>query len=253
MQIQAPPGAPFEIALKFEGVSKMYGTAAALRDVRLEVRGGECFGLVGVNGAGKTTLIKCLLDFCETDAGKVEIFGLDHRLTAARRRLAFLPERFSPPYYLTGRDFLEFLLKLRGVSYEEAKARAMLDALDLDPNCLSRPVRSYSKGMAQKLGLAGCFLTERDLYVLDEPTSGLDPKARALCKSLLRRLKSQNKTVFFTSHSLADVAETCDRMAVAHDGRIFFVGPPSELQHQYDTRDLEQAFLCCIARSNAGA
>jgi ABC-2 type transport system ATP-binding protein len=248
--VPIPRSAISEVALKFRGVAKFYGKAAALRGVDLEIKDGECFGLVGVNGAGKTTLIKCLLDFCDTDAGTVEIFGLDHRLTAARSRLAFLPERFSPPYYLTGRDFLEFLLKLRGLSYEDAKARAMLEALDLDPNCLSRSVRSYSKGMAQKLGLAGCFLTERDLYVLDEPTSGLDPKARALCKSLLRRLRCQGKTVFFTSHSLADVAETCDRMAVAHDGRIFFVGPPSELKRKYDKEDLEQAFLCCIARPN---
>jgi ABC-2 type transport system ATP-binding protein len=238
---------PTEIALKFQRVSKFYGSFQALKEVNLEVREGECFGLVGVNGAGKTTLIKCLLDFCETDSGCIEIFGLDHRSTASRRRLAFLPERFSPPYYLTGRDFLAYLLNLRGLRYDQTQAKAMLAQLDLDPVCLSRPVRSYSKGMAQKLGLVGCFLTQRDLYVLDEPTSGLDPKARALFKDIARRLRAESKTIFFTSHSLPDVAETCDRIAVTHDGRVFFMGTPSELRHRYDNEDLEQAFLHLIA------
>ena len=238
---------PTEIAVKFERVSKFYGSFQALKDVDLEVRRGECFGLVGVNGAGKTTLIKCLLDFCETDSGHIEIFGSDHRASASRRRLAFLPEQFSPPYYLTGKDFLAYLLNLRGLRYDQAQAKAMLARLDLDPICLSRPVRSYSKGMAQKLGLVGCFLTQRELYVLDEPTSGLDPKARALFKDLMRWLRSEFKTIFFTSHSLRDVAETCDRMAITHDGRVFFVGTPSELRRQFDNNDLEQAFLRMIA------
>ena len=151
------------------------------------MRRGEFFGLVGVNGAGKTTLIKCLLDFCDADGGAIEIFGVPHRDTAARARLAYLPERFNPPFYLTGRDFLQYMLGLHRAPYDDDRVARMFGALDLEPAALDRPARAYSKGMTQKLGLAACLLSGKELYVLDEPTGGLDPKARALLKSELRR------------------------------------------------------------------
>ena len=235
-----------EIALRFSGVAKNYGRAGVLHDVSFEVARGEFFGLVGVNGAGKTTLLKCLLDFCNTDRGSIEIFDTPHRLTAARSRLAFLPERFNPPYYLTGEDFIKYVLAMQATGYDRDAAERMLRALDLDLAALSLPVRAYSKGMTQKLGLAACFLSGKDLYVLDEPTSGLDLKARALLKSHLRELKQRSRTVFFTSHALADVAEVCDRMAVMHAGRLRFAGTPAQLCRQFATGDLEHAFIHCI-------
>ena len=237
-----------EIALRFSGVSKSYGRAAVLHDVSFEVASGEFFGLVGVNGAGKTTLLKCLLDFCETDGGGIEIFGTAHRQTAARRRLAFLPERFNPPYYLTGEDFIRYVIEMQSTAYDRDEAERMLRTLDLDLVALKLPVRAYSKGMTQKLGLAACFLSHKDLYVLDEPTSGLDPKARALLNAHLRELKQRERTVFFTSHALADVAEVCDRVAVMHAGTLRFAGTPGALCRQYASADLEQAFLRCIER-----
>ncbi len=235
-----------DTALRFSNVAKNYGRAAVLNDVSFEVMAGEFFGLVGVNGAGKTTLLKCLLDFCDTDGGSIDIFGTPHRQASARRRLAFLPERFNPPYFLTGEDFIQYVLKMQSTSYDRAEAERVLGALDLDVSALRLPVRDYSKGMNQKLGLAACLLSRRDLYVFDEPTSGLDPKARALLKSRLRELKQQSVTVFLTSHALADVAEICDRMAVVHDGRLRFAGTPAALCSRYASADLEQAFLRCI-------
>ena len=233
-------------ALEFDGVGKSFGKSVALDAFSLRVAQGQSFGLAGMNGAGKTTLIKCLLDFCASDAGHIEIFGVSHRLTASRSRLAFLPERFQPPYYLTGRDFLRYMLKLQDLSYDEPEAAEMLQALDLDLSALIKPVRAFSKGMTQKLGLAACFLSRKDLYILDEPTSGLDPKARALLKQRLRVLREQGRTIFFTSHSLADVEEICDSMAVIHRGRLRFAGTPAQLRHQHDADSLEQAFLACI-------
>src|SRR6476646_1333786 len=109
-------------ALRFEHVSKRYGRADALRDFSLEIEARQTFGLVGMNGAGKTTLLKCLLDFSEPDSGQVEIFGVSNRLTRSRSRLAFLPERFNPPFYLTGRDFLLYMLKLQEVVYRDVDA-----------------------------------------------------------------------------------------------------------------------------------
>lgn len=233
-------------ALRFQHVTKRYGATQVLRDLDLEIRRGESFGLVGMNGAGKTTLIKCLLDFCALDGGSIEIFGASHRLTEARAPLAFLPERFMPPYYLSGKDFLKYMLKLQSLPYDPLEAATILSALDLDFSALNQPVRAYSKGMTQKLGLAACFLASKDLHVLDEPMSGLDPKARALLKAHLQELRSTGRTLFFSSHALADVEEICDRMAILHDGKIRFVGSPADCCLQYGTNTLEQAYLKCI-------
>jgi ABC-2 type transport system ATP-binding protein len=236
-----------EIALRFTQVAKSYAGAVVLSDISLEIRRGEFFGLVGVNGAGKTTLIKCLLDFCDTDAGSIDIFGVRHSGTASRARLAYLPERFNPPYFLTGRDFVRHMLALYRAPYDEARVARLFGALDLELAALERPARTYSKGMTQKLGLAACLLSQKDLYVLDEPAGGLDPKARAMLKAELKSLRAAGRTVFLTSHALSDVAELCGRMAVLHEGRLRFAGTPSELVSRYGSGDLEQAFLACIA------
>jgi ABC-2 type transport system ATP-binding protein len=235
-----------EPVVRFRGVSKRYGRTPVLREVGLTVAPGEFFGLAGLNGAGKTTLIKCMLDFCALDAGTIEIFGVSHTEPRARARLAFLPERFLPPYYLTGRDFLGFMLSLQSRAFDPAAVDRMLAALDLDPAALTRPVRAYSKGMTQKLGLAACFLSGRDFFVLDEPMSGLDPKARAGVKTLLAELRGRGATLFFTSHALSDVEEICDRMVILHQGVPYFSGAPRSLCDHYAENSLERAFLRCI-------
>lgn len=231
------------VALRFDHVHKTFAAIAALDTFTLSVRQGECFGMVGANGAGKTTLLKCLLDFCEPDSGTIEIFGTSHRLTQARARLAYLPERFNPPYYLIGSDYLKFMAKMHGVGYVQQQAAQACEALDLDPAALSKPVRAYSKGMNQKLGLAACLLSGKDLYVFDEPTTGLDPRARILLKRRLRTLRDTGKTIFFTSHALADVEEMCDRIAVIDGGKLCFAGTPAELVRNQGAANLEQAFM----------
>ncbi len=123
----------------------------------------------------------------------------------------------------------------------------MLAALDLDPIALTKPVRTLSKGMTQKLGMAGILLTNKPLFILDEPMSGLDPKARAMLKNKLMTLKASGATVFFTSHQLIDVEELADRMAILHKGKIRFCGTPTELQNQTDSSNLEAAFLKTIS------
>jgi len=232
--------------VRFRGVNKSFGRAEVLRGIDLDLQPGSCVGLTGVNGAGKTTLIKCLLDFCEIDSGAIEVHGMEHRRPQARGRLAFLPERFTPPYFLTGREFIAMMLALLGRAYEEEPVRAMLAALDLDDSSLDKPVRQYSKGMTQKLGLAACFLSQRDLYVLDEPMSGLDPRARARAKAMLLRLKSEGRTLFLTTHSLSDVEDVCDQITILHGGRLAYSGTPGGLLGHYEESSLEGAFLKCI-------
>jgi len=239
-------------ALRAAGLVKQFATRRALGGVALEVDPGVAFGLIGANGAGKTTFIKCALDLCAPDAGRVEIFGVDVRQAAARARLAYLPERFVPPHYLLGREFVAMTLALAGARYDAERAVGLAVELELDPQALERPVRQLSKGMTQKLGLAACFLLERDLYVLDEPMSGLDPAGRLAVKSVLLRLHRGGRALFFTSHVLSDVEELCSTIAVLEQGGLRFRGTPDELRSRYGTDNFERAFLKCI-RSDADA
>jgi ABC-2 type transport system ATP-binding protein len=244
----ASPASPADsIAIRIANVAKRYARLQVLDGMSLDVAEGEFFGLVGVNGAGKTTCIKGLLDFTNIDAGGFEIFGIHHRETRAREPLAFLPERFLPPYYLSGRDFLDYMGRLHGSITGESERHDMCEKLDLDPASLAKSVRDYSKGMAQKLGLAACFLSGKRLFVLDEPMSGLDPKARLLVKRHLQACRAEGRTIFFSTHMLSDVDELCDRMGILHDGRLRFIGSPLECRETYSSMTLEEAYLKCIS------
>jgi ABC-2 type transport system ATP-binding protein len=237
-----------EPVIRFQGVSKSYGGASVLREIHFDIRAGDVVGLAGVNGAGKTTLIKCLLDFCQIDAGTIQINGVDHRRPESRARLAFVPEHFVPPHFLTGREFLDAMRQLSAAGRDAEPS--ILASLDLDASALRRPVRTYSKGMTQKLGLAACFASAREIHVLDEPMGGLDPKARAGVKRVLLQQKSAGRTVLLTTHSLADIEEICDHMAVLHNGRLAYYGPPSGLLDRHRESNLENAFLRCIENTN---
>jgi len=233
-------------AVRVQALAKRYGRLDALAGVSLDVAAGEAFGLVGANGAGKTTLIKCVLDLCACDSGAIEIFGVPANKAPSRRRLSYLPERFVPPHYLTCREFLQMMLALAGARFDAARAGGLLDELELEREVFERPVRKLSKGMTQKLGLAACFLLERELYLLDEPMSGLDPAARVAVKSVLRRLSAEGRTLFFTSHVLIDVEELCSSIAVLDRGKIRFRGAPAALCARYAEPRLEGAFMRCI-------
>ena len=216
-------------AVRIDALRKRYGKLLALDDVDLaRRRAGEAFGLVGANGAGKTTLIKCLLDLCAYESGSDPASSAcPAREPQSRRRLAYVPERFMPPHYLRCREFLRVPgAQLRRALRRRARAARCWPSSSSRPRVLERPVRSLSKGMTQKLGLAAAFLLARDLYVLDEPMSGLDPAARVAVKSVLRRLAAEGRTLFFTSHVLADVEELCSSIAVLEQGRVRWHGSP---------------------------
>jgi ABC-2 type transport system ATP-binding protein len=230
-------------AIQFSEVVKSFGTANVLAGLSLVVHPGEMFALVGANGAGKSTSIKAMLDFTSINAGTITLFGQPHDEAQARRCLAFLPERFQPPYFLGGREYLRSVAALLDEPYDESTACSMCAALDLAANALDQSVRTYSKGMAQKLGLAGVLLSKRQLLVLDEPLSGLDAKARILAKRELERAAQQGRTVFFTSHMLADVEALSNRMGILHAGTAAFEGTAAECCEAYGAVDLEAAFL----------
>jgi ABC-2 type transport system ATP-binding protein len=237
-------------ALRAQGVVKRFGDQTVIASLDLEVPAGAAFGLVGANGAGKTTLIKCLVDLSRPESGTIELFGAPSRSAEARARLAYLPERFTPPHYLLGREFVAMTERLAGARVAPERLARLCAELQLEPEALERPVRQLSKGMTQKLGLVACLLIERELYVLDEPLSGLDPASRAAVKAALKRLAAQRRTLFFTSHVLADVEELCAALAIIERGRILFHGAPAELRERFPGPDLEQAFLRCVRESS---
>jgi ABC-2 type transport system ATP-binding protein len=233
-------------AIDFDRVSKRFGAQLALRSVTFAVPENCIFGLVGLNGAGKTTLIKSLLNFTFPDSGEVRIFSLAATDAIARRPLAYLPERFIPPSYLTGLEYLQMMSRLYGVAPENQRIEAAVSAIDLDPRYLAKRVGSYSKGSGQKLGIAAVLLSNRNLLVLDEPMSGLDPRARAYLKAEIRIAHRRGATVFFSSHSLTDIEELCDSFTLLHQGEIRYVGGAQELRRRTGANSLDAAFLTAL-------
>lgn len=205
----------------------------ALDGLSLAVEEGEVFGYIGANGAGKTSTIKALLGLLRPPVlhkGRALLFGRPGREPESRRRVGFLPEA---PYfyeYLTGRETLEFFGRLSGLGPAERKSRTseLLERLDLS-NLADRPVRTYSRGQRQRLGLAQALIHSPRLLVLDEPLGGLDPAGRREVRGLISELGGGGKTVFFSSHILADVEAICDRVGVLASGRLIASGRIDEL------------------------
>ncbi len=191
----------------------------ALRDLSLTLVPGEVFGFLGPNGAGKSTTIKILLGLIRPSAGQAHIFGISVDDPAARCRVGFLPE--NPAFYdfLTAREYLRFVGKSFAMSSAAIRTESerVLELLDLTA-AAGRPIRGYSKGMVQRLGIAQTLLHNPDLYILDEPMSGLDPIGRALVKNIILDLKKAGKTVFFSTHVTADAERVCDRIGVIING-----------------------------------
>lgn len=235
-----------DVVLNIEGLNAHYGARQAVRDVGFSVKAGETFGLIGLNGAGKTTLIKTILGLKEPTSGAISIMGhaRDNRL--AKQNIAYLPERFDPPWFLSGYEFLSFSLSFYGKTIEKEEIDRVATMLRLDLAALPRRMQTYSKGMRQKLGLMATVLTGCSLMILDEPMSGLDPLARALVKDLFVSARKAGRTIILSSHILADMDELCDRVAVIHDGDLRFLGVPSDLRRNTQEETLERAFLSCI-------
>ena len=238
-------------SLLIDNVSVAYSGVTVIHDINLEVKSGEVFGLMGLNGAGKTTLIKAILGLREQDSGDIQVFGQPKNSKESKARMSYLPEKFEPPWFLTGMEFLKFSLQLYGQNFDKEEIIATAEALSLDTSALKRRMNTYSKGMRQKLGLMGTMLTGCSLFILDEPMSGLDPMARASVKKMIDDIKHEDRTIFLSSHILADMDEICDRVALMNDGVIQFIGTPDALKKETKSDNLEQAFLHFIEHKSA--
>lgn len=230
-------------AIDINHLATAYGKTKVLHDITFQVPEGVCFGLIGLNGAGKTTLIKVLLGLRQATEGSATILGQKPGDDAIKSQISYLPEKFEPPPFLTGFEFIEFTQKLYGRSVSHEQILAAAAQLQLQPEALPRRVTTYSKGMRQKLGLMATLLTDCKLVILDEPMSGLDPRARILVKDAITAYQKQGRTVIICSHILADLDEMCPAIAVLHEGRLAFNGSPEAIKKETAQSNLERAFL----------
>jgi ABC-2 type transport system ATP-binding protein len=216
-----PPATEHRQVIETHALRKQFGATLAVADLSLHVGAGEIFGFLGPNGAGKTTAIKMLLALVEPTSGTGQVMGAPLGDRAVRAHIGFLPEHFRFHDTLTATELLRFhgrLYGLRGVALD-ARIDRLLTRVDL-LDAADRPLRGYSKGMLQRVGLAQALLNEPQLVFLDEPTSGLDPLGRLLVRSIIDELRADQVTVFLNSHLLGEVEATCDRVAFVKRGRV---------------------------------
>lgn len=229
-----------------EGLSKRYQKHAVLHDVSLSLTAGEIFGLVGLNGAGKTTLIKSIVDLHRAEKGTIQLFGEPSTASRSRQQVHYLPEKFQPSPSLTGYEFLLLSQQAYGLPNDRQAADKAAEKLGFKPEYLARKIKSYSKGMGQKIGLMSILLCQRSLLILDEPMSGLDPEARAQLRDALLEYRAAGHTIFFSSHILSDIEAMCDRIGVIHAGRLLFTGTVQAFMKEQERSTLEAAFLTSI-------
>lgn len=216
----------------------------ALQGLNLEIQAGEVFGFLGPNGAGKTTTMNVLLGFVQPTSGSAALFGIDVRQPISRQRIGYLPELTYYYKFLTGEELLRFYARIFNLPSNQTERRIeQLIALVEMGHAAKRPIKSYSKGMQQRIGLAQALINDPDLLILDEPTSGLDPLGRMKVREIIQRLKSEGKTVFFSSHEMGEVETVCDRVAILHQGQLQAEGRVQDLVAAHQADNLEQVFL----------
>jgi ABC-2 type transport system ATP-binding protein len=208
-------------AIATDALRKVFGDRAAVKGLTLQVEQGEVFGFLGPNGAGKTTSIKMLLGLVKPTSGNAALLGAPLGDRAARARIGFLPEHFRFQDWLTAREFLQLHGELYGMETRELDGRAdeLIERVGLS-DFRDKPLRTYSKGMLQRIGLAQALLNRPALVFLDEPTSGLDPVGRRLVRDIIHELRGQGTSVFLNSHLLSEIEVTCDRVAFIRFGEV---------------------------------
>lgn len=211
-------------AIKISGLYKQFigkrmTKVDALKGLDLEIPVGEVFGFLGPNGAGKSTTIKLVMGLLRPTAGSTRIMGIDASRAESRHHVGYLPENPAFYDYLSAEEYVSFVgsqFKMDSAILRQ-RLDEVLQRLELW-EARKRPMRGYSKGMVQRVGLAQALVHDPDVYILDEPMSGLDPIGRALVKDIIRDLKHRGKTVFFSTHITADVEAVCDRVGVISNG-----------------------------------
>ncbi|EQC47065.1 ABC transporter, ATP-binding protein [Bacteriovorax sp. BSW11_IV] len=229
--------------IKFNKISKSFKSDfwgksnLILNDVSFEIESGNIIGFLGANGAGKTTTLKILMDFIKQDSGEV-VFSkeLGDKRTEINRSIGYLPEH---PYFypdLSGREFLKFLIELNDIKFESVlrEVDEWTKKLKID-HALNRKIRSYSKGMLQRIGFVAAIIHKPKILILDEPLSGVDPVGRSILKQAMRDLNKEGTTIFFSSHIVADLEEVCNRVIILEKGVVIYSGDKVELLEKHSS------------------
>src|SRR5579859_4376050 len=235
-----------DLRVEFKAQAPSRGLKVAVKNLNLKVYAGEVFGFLGPNGAGKTTTMNVLLGFVNATSGSAFLFEVDVRQPIARQRIGYLPELTYYYKFLTAEELLRFYGRIFGLKSNvlDQRINELLKLVELE-HARTRPIKTYSKGMQQRVGLAQALINDPDLLILDEPTSGLDPIGRMKVREIIQRLKQMGKTVFFSSHELGEVETVCDRVAIVNQGELKVEGRVSDLVKKYNT-NLENIFLNII-------
>jgi ABC-2 type transport system ATP-binding protein len=238
-----------EAVIEFLDVVVGYDKRRVLDGLSFRVDAGETFGFLGPNGAGKSTTIKTLLGFLTPQSGTVRLHSLNPQNPRARALVGFLPEETTYHRYLTPVETLEFYGRLSGLSKSEVRAKIpkLLEKLGLEP-VKNKLLKTFSKGMVQKVSLAQALLHEPRTLILDEPMSGLDPLARLELRETLRGLKEEGRTIFFSSHELSEVELLCDSVAILNQGRLILSGGLEDVLGARGDRQLERFFIETIQK-----
>ncbi|MCJ7626128.1 MAG: ABC transporter ATP-binding protein [Anaerolineaceae bacterium] len=242
------------VAIRCEGLSKRFGEVEALMDLNLEIPAGSVFGFLGRNGAGKNTAIRLLTGLAHPTAGKAWIAGVEttNGDSGARERFGYLPQ--DPAFYswMTSFEYLDYVLSLFRKPYKDRKHRIeeVLEQVGLR-KAVKRRIGGFSGGMRQRLGIAQALVHNPPVLLLDEPTSSLDPAGRYELLDLIDSLRGE-RTVFLSSHILADIERVCDTIGVIHEGRLLFVSDRKELMERYETNIVFLEFDVGAAAKLAG-
>ena len=237
--------------VEIRGVSRCFGDVRAVDNLTLSLGTGEIMGFLGANGAGKTTTIKMLLGLIRPSSGTVSVLGGDPSDAKVRAKIGYMPEIAYYYPYLNARELLAFYGGLCGMDGKTIRARTdeLLETVGL-ADAAKRPLKTYSKGMLQRAGIAQALLHDPDLLVLDEPFTGLDPLARIHFRELMHRLREQGKSIFFSSHELGETELLCDKVAIMKAGRAVYQGPVRQLAGDGE-KNLERLFLEVLSKGGA--
>lgn len=226
-----------DLAIRTEGLTKYYrgtfwklSSEPALANLDLQVPRGVVFGFLGPNGAGKTTTIRCLMDLIRPSEGNAWVLGANSGDVQIRERIGYLPDNPSFSQHLSAVQFLNLCGKLLRIPSDQRRIRIseVLDAVDMAEHG-GKPLRSFSRGMIQRIGIAQALLNRPDLLILDEPLVGLDPHGRKDLLEIVSQQKEKGTCIFFCSHILSDVEKLCDRVGILNKGRLLCSGPLQEM------------------------
>ena len=222
-----------EPVIVIDQLVKSYGKVQAVRGISINVERGEIFGFLGPNGAGKTTTLRCMLDLIRPTSGSIRVLGMDaqRELHALHQRIGYLPGDVRLPGQMTGKQIIDYFSRLQG--RKPVLLSTLLERFDVE---IKRPLKGYSKGMRQKIGIVLAFMCDPEVLILDEPTSGLDPLLQKTFNEFLLEEQARGRTVFMSSHIMSDVEKVCHRVAVIRKGEIVTIEEVGTLREKAGQR-----------------